>query len=160
MLRSDFVGRTRQCQEFADETYYSQPPGATSCLVNAGIIAHADLSLGAAVGPILDAHCQFDNFRGIRDSCSVTDDPLVASHGGPVGKLYDEKFREGMAELGKRGLTFESWSFHLQLPVRPSPERSSHQSLCGSENTTWGAGALIADGRRLVILTARLTPCR
>ena len=127
-LRSDFVGRTRQCQEFADETYYSQPPGATSCLVNAGIIAHADLSLGAAVGPILDAHCQFENFRGIRDSCSVTDDPLVASHGGPVGKLYDEKFREGMAELGKRGLTFESWSFHLQLPVRPSPAAISRSA--------------------------------
>jgi predicted TIM-barrel fold metal-dependent hydrolase len=84
-------------------------------LVNAGIVSHADLSLGGAVGPVLDAHMKSPNFRGIRDSCSTTDDPLVASHGAPPRKLYDTKFREGMVELGKRGLTYESWSFHMQL---------------------------------------------
>ena len=59
------VGETRQCQAFADECAAAGKP-----LVNAGIISHADLSLGAAVGPVLDAHMAFKNFKGIRDSCS------------------------------------------------------------------------------------------
>ena len=92
------VAETEQCQIFADECAASGKP-----LVNAGIVGHADLSLGAAVGAVLDAHMKSPNFRGIRDSCSWSDDPLVASHGAPPRKLYDPQFREGMVELGKRG---------------------------------------------------------
>ena len=34
----------------------------------------------------------------------------------PPHRLLDPKFREGFAELGKLGLTFDSWHFHPQLP--------------------------------------------
>ena len=34
----------------------------------------------------------------------------------PPHRLLDPKLREGFAELGKLGLTFNSWHFHPQLP--------------------------------------------
>lgn len=83
------------------------------------IAGRADLTLGAAVGPVLDAHIRAGGgrFRGIRHAGGWDPSPDVDnSHTNPSRGLYaDPKFREGFAELGKRGLTFEAWQYHPQL---------------------------------------------
>jgi L-fuconolactonase len=85
----------------------------------AGIVSLADLNLGSAVGDVLDAHVSASSrFRGIRhasgwDSSDQVDD----SHTKPFAKMLgDPTFREGFAELGKRGLSFDAWFYHPQIP--------------------------------------------
>lgn len=85
----------------------------------AGIVSFADLSLGQAVGAVLDAHLQASpRFRGIRH-CTAwdPDDTIYNAHTNPAEKLLEnEKFQEGFSELAKRGLTFDAWIFHRQIP--------------------------------------------
>lgn len=85
-----------------------------------GIVSRADLTMGARVGPILDAHIRAGNgrFRGIRHAGGWDASPDVRnSHTNPPPGLYgDPAFREGMKELAKRQLTFEAWQYHPQLP--------------------------------------------
>lgn len=86
----------------------------------AGIVGHADLTSGAAVSEVLEAHLQTagDRFRGIRHSASFDADsdvlgPLVRVGGG----LYESKnFREGYAQLAKFKLSFDAWLLEPQLP--------------------------------------------
>lgn len=85
----------------------------------AGIVGQADLTLGAGVGAVLDAEIAAGNgrFRGIRHIGAHDADPEVL---GPLGHappaLYaDARFREGFAELGKRGLTFDAWVLEPQI---------------------------------------------
>jgi predicted TIM-barrel fold metal-dependent hydrolase len=85
-----------------------------------GIVSRADLTLGAAVGPVLDAHIRAGNgrFRGIRHAGGWDASPEVRnSHTNPPRDLYAEaSFRIGLRELAKRNLTFEAWQYHPQLP--------------------------------------------
>jgi L-fuconolactonase len=86
----------------------------------AGIVGHADLMLGAAVGDVLDAHMAHGGgrFRGIRHSASHDPDPGVLGPLArrPAGVYREAKFREGFAELGPRGLSFDAWMLEPQLP--------------------------------------------
>ena len=84
------------------------------------IIGWADLMLGAKVREVLQAEIAAGGgrFRGVRYGTSY-DDSIVGkfvSRPIPPHRLLDPKFREGFAELGKLGLTFDSWHFHPQLP--------------------------------------------
>jgi L-fuconolactonase len=84
------------------------------------IIGWADLMLGAKVRKVLEAEIEAGGgrFRGVRYGTSH-DDSIVGkfvSRPIPPHRLLDPKFREGFAELGKLGLTFDSWHFHPQLP--------------------------------------------
>jgi L-fuconolactonase len=84
------------------------------------IIGWADLMLGARVREVLEAELEAGGgrFRGVRYGTSH-DDSIVGKHVSrtiPPHRLLDPKFREGFAELGKLGLTFDSWHFHPQLP--------------------------------------------
>ncbi len=84
-----------------------------------GIVSRADLLAGAAVGEVLDAHVRagMGRFKGIRHAGAYDPSPDIRrSHTAPPPNLYGEaKFREGFAELGKRGLSFEAWQYHPQL---------------------------------------------
>ena len=85
----------------------------------AGIVSHADLLLGAAVGEVLDAHMEISSrFRGIRHHASWDPSPDVPnSRIVHQPHLYlNETYRAGFAELGKRGLSFEGWLYHPQIP--------------------------------------------
>lgn len=85
----------------------------------AGIVGFADLTLGSAVGEVLDAHMAASpRFRGIRHAAGWDADPGIRnSHTNPSESLMlDAKFREGFAELGKRGLSFDAWFYHPQMP--------------------------------------------
>jgi len=83
------------------------------------IVGHADLTLGGRVEAVLDAHLRIAGarFKGVRHSGAFVDDPSIrASHTAPPAGLYAmPAFREGMAVLGRMGLTFDAWQFHPQL---------------------------------------------
>ena len=86
----------------------------------AGIVSKADLMLGDAVAPVLEAHIRAggERFRGIRNSASWEEDKEVL---GPLNRvekgLYLEpKFREGFRHLAKMGLSFDAWLLEPQLP--------------------------------------------
>lgn len=84
-----------------------------------GIVGHANLMLGGAVGEVLDAHMEMSGrFRGIRHHASWDPSPDVPnSRIEPGPHVYlNETYREGFAELGKRDLSFEGWLYHPQIP--------------------------------------------
>ncbi|MDT9012029.1 amidohydrolase family protein [Novosphingobium sp. APW14] len=83
------------------------------------IVGHADLTLGSQAGQVLDALTAAGGgrFRGIRHAAAWDADPDVLGppFHHPAGLYLDAKFREGFAELGKRGLTFDAWLLEPQL---------------------------------------------
>ncbi|MCH8283455.1 MAG: amidohydrolase family protein [Chloroflexi bacterium] len=91
---------------------------AGTARVAAGIVGHADLTLGSAVTAVLEAHVEAGRgrFRGIRHSSAwdAGDDPIIYKI-APQGLLLDPKFREGFACLEKLGLSFDAWLYHPQL---------------------------------------------
>ncbi|MEN3975772.1 amidohydrolase family protein [Emcibacter sp. SYSU 3D8] len=116
--------------------------------MNAGIVGHANLRLGAAVADVLDAHLAVarGRFRGIRHAVASDTDPAVdraimiaagwdpskpppARPVPPPGLLGDAAFREGIATLGRYGMSFDAWLYHPQIPeltalARARPEVS------------------------------------
>ncbi|MEQ8858601.1 MAG: amidohydrolase family protein [Pseudomonadales bacterium] len=85
----------------------------------AGIVGFADLTLGAAVGEVLDAHmARSERFRGIRHAAGWDADERVRnSHTNPPPGLFGQPaFREGVKALADRGLSFEAWLYHHQIP--------------------------------------------
>lgn len=87
--------------------------------VIAGIVAHADLR-HEDVAEILDEHESAARglLRGIRHALSRADHPEVLTIPGraPVGLFEDRDFRRGVALLGERGLTYDTWHYHYQNP--------------------------------------------
>jgi len=92
-----------------------------ACRVAEAIIGHADLTLGGRVGDVLEAQMAVGGgrFRGIRYGVSWDGAPAISkfvSRVVPPHLVRDPTFREGFAQLGKLGLSFESWQYHPQLP--------------------------------------------
>jgi L-fuconolactonase len=83
----------------------------------AGIVAHADLR-SPRLDEVLDAHEAAGHglFRGIRDALSHARHPEVLRIPGraPAGLAADPAFRAGVARLGARGLTYDTWHYHEQ----------------------------------------------
>ena len=106
----------------------------------AGIVGHADLTRGAAAGEVLDALAAASpRFRGIRHQGAWDADPEVLGppfHAPP--QLYrDAAFRDGFAELGKRGMSFDAWVLEPQLPdvidlARAFPDTPICLDHCGT----------------------------
>jgi len=101
MAASDLFGKGRRC-----------------C---GAMIGFADLTLGSAVGDVLDALSEAGRgFRGIRQAHGFHASPDVPVNHHPTRKLEHllgrDDFREGFAELARRGHLFESWGYHFQLP--------------------------------------------
>ncbi len=84
----------------------------------AGIVAHADLRL-SELDDVLDAHQEAAEglFRGIRHAgASAGDIEGLAIPGGSDRNLMsNEAFRAGVARLGERGLTYDTWLYHFQI---------------------------------------------
>ena len=85
----------------------------------AAIVGHADLTLGDAVRPVIEALVAAGNerFRGIRHSAAWDADP--ATLGPPFsareGLYLSDAFRTGFAAYGDYGLTFDAWLLEPQL---------------------------------------------
>ncbi len=83
-----------------------------------GIVAHADLRLGDRLDEVLDAHAEAggQRFKGIRHAGSFDPEPaaLRIPGRGPAGLYADPDFRAGVARLGERGLTYDTWHYHHQ----------------------------------------------
>jgi predicted TIM-barrel fold metal-dependent hydrolase len=91
--------------------------GTRAC---AGIVSKADLLLGDAVKPVLEAHVRAGcgRFKGIRNSASFDADKEVL---GPLNRveagLYlRDDFRQGFRHLAPLGLSFDAWLLEPQLP--------------------------------------------
>jgi predicted TIM-barrel fold metal-dependent hydrolase len=109
------VGETECVEQIAVE---SEQWPANSARI-AGIVSHADLMLGEAVLPVLEAHLEAspNRFRGIRHIVAWDASGLQANRTfPPPGLLLDPTFREGFACLQGYGLSFEAWLYHAQLP--------------------------------------------
>lgn len=130
----------------------------------AGIVSRADLLLGDAVKPVLEAHIKAGGgrFRGIRNSASFEADKEVL---GPLNRveagLYlRDDFRAGFKHLAPLGLSFDAWLLEPQLPdvidlARAFPDttivldhvgtplgRASYQGKLPERFPTWKANIL------------------
>ena len=85
----------------------------------AAIVGHADLALGARVESVLAAHLRAggDRFRGIRHITAWDADSslLNPNYSPPPRLLAEPRFREGLAVLGRLGLSFDAWLYHPQI---------------------------------------------
>ncbi|MGX9962072.1 amidohydrolase family protein [Roseomonas sp. F4] len=88
--------------------------------VCAGIVGFADLRLGAAVRPVLEAHIRAggDRFRGIRHIATWDPDPAMLNPAyQPAEDMLDSpEFRAGFAQLAPLGLSYDAWMFFPQIP--------------------------------------------
>jgi len=86
--------------------------------VMGGIVAHADLRDRGRLEAVLDAHeaAAKGRFRGIRHAGShaLHPDVLMIPGSAPAGLYADRDFRAGVARLGERGLTYDTWHYHYQ----------------------------------------------
>lgn len=107
----------------------------------AGIVGHADLTLGDAVKPVVEALVAAGNgrFKGIRHSGAWDEDPTVL--GPPFHapqELYgSDDFRKGFAAYAEFGLTFDAWVLEPQLPdvialARAFPDQQIILDHCGT----------------------------
>lgn len=109
--------------------------------VAAGIVARADLTLGARVRPTLEAEIAAGAglVRGVR--FSMPWDPheeinrYVTAKVAP-GRMQDATFREGVAQLGELGLAFDVWIYFTQIPeltdlARALPDTTIVLNHCG-----------------------------
>lgn len=87
--------------------------------VAAGIVAHADLTLGDRVEPVLAAHERAGGgrFRGIRHITAWDADASIRNpaYSPPPGLMADAKFRDGFRTLGRMGFSFDAWLYHPQI---------------------------------------------
>jgi predicted TIM-barrel fold metal-dependent hydrolase len=88
--------------------------------VNAGIVAGADLQLGAGVDAVLDEMRARAGRRlcGVRNTTAWHPNPAVVSNPSPppAGILASAQFRAGVACLQRHGLSLDVWGYHSQLP--------------------------------------------
>ncbi|HVP76830.1 MAG TPA: amidohydrolase family protein [Thermodesulfobacteriota bacterium] len=104
--------------EFAEAMGAQTPSGQDgTTAVAAGIIGFADLTLGASVTSVIEAHLAAgkSRFRGIRQSCTWDSDRTILTMGKSKGMMLDAKFREGFACLRQYGLSFDAWQYFTQL---------------------------------------------
>ena len=106
-------------------------------LIAAGIVSYADLALGAAVAPVLEAHLETsrNRFRGIRYALMRGPDSSLSAGGG--GIMSDQNFRAGFACLQKYGLSFDAFLSYSQLMdlaelAGDFPETTIIVNHCGS----------------------------
>ncbi|MBO6939854.1 MAG: amidohydrolase family protein [Deltaproteobacteria bacterium] len=94
------------------ETRWAEAIGGRDML---GIVGDARLS-DPELGHLLDAHQQASaRFVGVRDMTAHDADAGVMDFDAHPGRMADPAWRRGFAELGRRGLTFDTWMYSEQL---------------------------------------------
>ena len=107
----------------------------------AAIVGHADLTLGDAVRPVIEALVAAGNgrFKGIRHSAAWDADPEVLGppFHGAEGLYGSDAFRQGFAAYAEYGLSFDAWLLEPQLGdllelVRAFPGQQFVLDHCGT----------------------------
>lgn len=110
------VGETEFVQAVNTRSASGQSGETNIC---AGMVGFADLTLGKAVEPVLEAHIAAGKgiFRGIRHQTTWDPNPTVLnpSRIAPPKLLLDSTFREGIACLQQLGLSYDAWCYFHQL---------------------------------------------
>ena len=108
------IGETEFVQGIAAQSASGQ---YGNTVVAAGIVGFADLTLGSAVAPVLEAHiaASRERFRGIRYTSTWDASKDIRSRMKTPTLLSNPKFREGFAYLHKYNLSFDAWLYHTQL---------------------------------------------
>lgn len=93
--------------------------GYGSCRFAHRIVGNANLLLGEAVTPVLEAHVAAagERFRGIRTHTAYSKAGMFGSPCDPAnrGILLDPKFREGARVLPRMDLSLDVWCLHTQI---------------------------------------------
>lgn len=108
------------------ETEFAAGQAAISASGNYGpariahrIVGTANLLLGDAVAPVLEAHFAAGGgrFRGIRMSAAYSEAGMFGMPPNPAmkGLMTRPAYREGAAVLARMGLSLDVWCFHTQL---------------------------------------------
>jgi L-fuconolactonase len=107
------VGET----EYANNISGTYTKSSGSVEISAGIVAFAELILGDAVKPVLEAHLEVGGkrVRGIRYSCIFDSDPKLTTN-SPPKIMLDSKFRQGVSCLQKYRLSLDIFAYFHQLP--------------------------------------------
>ncbi len=93
-----------------------------ACKVAHGIIGHANMTFGSAVGELLDRGMAAapDRYRGVRHVTLDYPDErpfkFIMTHRPPPGILDTSGFPLALAELQKRGLTYDIAAYEPSLP--------------------------------------------
>ncbi len=83
----------------------------------AGIVAYADLRLGASVDAVLKAHLAASPaVRGVRYMLTWHPHRLVHSFAPAPALTRDPSWRAGFEALVRNNLSFDAWVYHHQLP--------------------------------------------
>ena len=85
----------------------------------ASIVGHANLHLGDAVEPVLEAlqAASPQRFRGIRHGLTYDDHPDIGNNRwNRKEQLGEERFRDGARVLARMGFSFDAWMYFHQLP--------------------------------------------
>jgi predicted TIM-barrel fold metal-dependent hydrolase len=109
----------RELQAVGETEFIERITGERDSRVAAGIVGFADLTLGAAVQPVIEAHMQAsERFRGIRyASAWDASDKIRNAHTKPsTDLLASRQFRAGFSCLNELGLSFDAWLYHTQIP--------------------------------------------
>jgi L-fuconolactonase len=92
------------------------------CVVGAGIIGHANLTFGAKIGELLDRCMEAapDRYRGIRHVTLDYPDErpyqFIMTYRPPAGILDNPNVPLALAELQKRGLSYDAAVYDYGLP--------------------------------------------
>jgi L-fuconolactonase len=109
------VGETEFVENIATQSASGQ---YGNTFVASGIVGFADLTLGAAVSSVLEAHLTVsrDHFRGIRFDSTWDISQDVPFTSKVPDTFSSKKFREGFAQLHKYNLCFDAWLYFHQMP--------------------------------------------
>lgn len=110
------VGETEWVAEQAEGSERARAEAGGDGAVIAGIMAHADLTLGDAVEEVVAAHeaAGGGRFRGIRYITAQDAHPPLAM--GESAPMDDPSYLAGVRRLGALGHTYDAMVYHPQLP--------------------------------------------
>ena len=136
------------------------------CRVAEGIVGWADVTLGARVREVLEAEIVAGGgrFRGIRYGVAWDGSDAVgkfASRIVPPHLARDATFREGIAQLAKLNLSFESWQIACaELGVElPWTTRRANILVSGMKFSAEDVGKILQIGDVQLQITVETDPC-
>ena len=108
-IQADWVGKGPLAA--ADETRWLETIGGQDLLA---IVGEAHLQ-SPKLGELLDAHAAASSrFVGIRDILAYDPDRGVMDYDKRVDRFADQAWQAGLAELGRRNLSFDAWLYGTQ----------------------------------------------